>query len=81
MKILIIHNHWLEEGGEDKVVNSEIKLLRNYGHQVVVYIRSNREFRCLSVRDKVRFFLYDIKLSPILLVKDKPKKGTLDLVN
>ena len=60
MKILIIHNHWLEEGGEDRVVNSEINLLRNYGHQVVVYIRSNKEFKYLSIRDKIRFFLFDI---------------------
>ncbi|MBL7196756.1 MAG: glycosyltransferase family 4 protein [Candidatus Omnitrophica bacterium] len=79
MKILIIHNHWLEEGGEDRVVNSEIKLLRNHGHQIVVYIRSNKEFKYLSVRDKIRFFLYDIIWSKKsydeindIIIKEKP---------
>ena len=60
MKILIIHNHYLEKGGEGRVVDSEIELLRNHGHQVVVYTRSNTEFKQLPVRDKVRFFLHDI---------------------
>jgi len=79
MKILIIHNHWLEEGGEDRVVNSEIKLLRNYGHQLVVYIRSNKEFKYLSFIGKIRFFLYDIIWSKKsydeindIIIKEKP---------
>ena len=35
MKILIIHNHYLEKGGEDKVVSSEKSLLEEHGNSIL----------------------------------------------
>ncbi|MGZ5817782.1 MAG: glycosyltransferase family 4 protein [Burkholderiaceae bacterium] len=48
MKILIAHNSYQHQGGEDAVVNAEIELLRNHGHEVEVYRRHNREIDTLS---------------------------------
>lgn len=48
MKILIAHNAYQHIGGEDAVVQAEIALLRNYGHQVQVYQRHNDDVRRMS---------------------------------
>lgn len=60
MKILIIHNRWLEKGGEDEVVNAEAKLLKESGHQVILYVRSNSEIENFSIPKKLRFLIKDI---------------------
>ena len=60
MKILIIHNHYLEEGGEDRVVDSEIKMLKGFGHEVIIYKRSNKEIKGFPLCKKVKFLLKDI---------------------
>ncbi|ODB89575.1 hypothetical protein A3194_10465 [Candidatus Thiodiazotropha endoloripes] len=39
--ILIAHNKYIHYGGEDSVVESEVKMLRKYGHNVYVYEREN----------------------------------------
>ena len=41
--VLVIHNRYLEPGGEDEVVRAEIALLRQHGHRVLQYARHNRE--------------------------------------
>lgn len=41
--VLVIHNRYLEPGGEDSVVNAEAALLRRNGHRVLQYARHNRE--------------------------------------
>ncbi len=46
--ILVIHNRYLEPGGEDSVVNAEIALLRSKGHRVLQYARHNRELAQFS---------------------------------
>jgi glycosyltransferase involved in cell wall biosynthesis len=43
MKVLVIHNAYQQRGGEDSVVESEIALLRQHGHEVEAYIRHNDE--------------------------------------
>ena len=43
MKILIIHNRYLEKGGEDKVVDAELKLLEENNHKVVFYEKANEQ--------------------------------------
>ena len=43
MKILLIHNHYQEPGGEDVVFAQERQLLQSHGHEVVTYQRSNSE--------------------------------------
>lgn len=48
MRILQIHNHYLQAGGEDTVFESEVTLLRRYGHQVAAYVESNERIASLS---------------------------------
>jgi glycosyltransferase involved in cell wall biosynthesis len=43
MKILVAHNRYHYRGGEDTVVDAEISLLRERGHEVVLYSRDNNE--------------------------------------
>jgi glycosyltransferase involved in cell wall biosynthesis len=48
MKILVAHNRYLYRGGEDTVVDAEVSLLRQHGHQVWVYSRDNTEIQYLT---------------------------------
>lgn len=43
MKILILHNRYRDQGGEEAVVSSEIELLRSNGHKVLFYELSNTD--------------------------------------
>lgn len=43
MRILFAHNAYQHQGGEDRVVESEIALLRAHGHEVAEYRRDNSE--------------------------------------
>jgi len=43
MKIIIVHNHYKQVGGEDIVFEQERQLLERKGHEVLVYTRSNFE--------------------------------------
>jgi glycosyltransferase involved in cell wall biosynthesis len=42
-RILIVHNTYQHQGGEDSVVESEILLLRSRGHAVQAYFRTNND--------------------------------------
>ncbi len=48
MNILLIHNHYQQPGGEDAVFAAEAALLREAGHHVVTYTRSNDEAHALG---------------------------------
>ena len=41
MKILVAHNAYQQRGGEDAVVDAEVGLLREHGHQVEIYRQHN----------------------------------------
>ncbi|HRH79709.1 MAG TPA: glycosyltransferase [Thiobacillaceae bacterium] len=43
MRVLIAHNAYQQRGGEDTVAESEVELLRHYGHEVETYTRHNDE--------------------------------------
>ncbi len=43
MRILIVHNHYQQKGGEDIVVEQEMQMLIDFGHEVAIYRRSNEE--------------------------------------
>ena len=43
LKIILVHNTYQRPGGEDVVFEQERQLLERFGHQVVVYRRSNFE--------------------------------------
>ena len=43
MKILLVHNFYLQSGGEDQVFSAEAEILRAHGHEVPVYtVHNNR---------------------------------------
>lgn len=41
--MLVVHNAYRHQGGEDSVVDSEVALLRSRGHEVLAYRRHNDE--------------------------------------
>ena len=41
--VLVIHNRYRQQGGEDTVVRAEAALLRQHGHRVLQYARDNAE--------------------------------------
>ncbi len=43
MKVLSVHNYYRESGGEDVVARQECQMLREHGHEVIEYRRSNSE--------------------------------------
>jgi glycosyltransferase involved in cell wall biosynthesis len=56
VKILVIHNRYRSgtPGGEDVVVDAEVALLREAGHAVVEYRRSNDEMHEAKLSDRIR---------------------------
>lgn len=48
MKILCLHNYYQLGGGEDRVFEDEVELLRQRGHQVFTYIRHNRDIQSMT---------------------------------
>jgi glycosyltransferase involved in cell wall biosynthesis len=54
MKVLLVHNHYQQRGGEDTVVEAEAELLSSRGHAVLRYGRHNDEIRGLSASGKLR---------------------------
>lgn len=48
MKILVLHSHYQQPGGEDECFRAELELLRSHGHDVVAYERRNDEIRELT---------------------------------
>jgi glycosyltransferase involved in cell wall biosynthesis len=43
LRLLHLHNHYLQPGGEDQVFEAETRLLENHGHTVFRYTRHNAE--------------------------------------
>lgn len=66
MKILIIHNHYLEGGGEDEVVRAEAKLLTEHGHKVTIYEKSNEYIIGLPFFKKLLFLLMELSFSRVV---------------
>ncbi|MCU7932381.1 MAG: glycosyltransferase family 4 protein [Candidatus Thiodiazotropha sp. (ex Codakia rugifera)] len=46
--ILLVHNRYQQYGGEDTVVEAEMKLLKDNGHTVNLYTRDNHEINGLN---------------------------------
>jgi glycosyltransferase involved in cell wall biosynthesis len=53
MKILRVHCHYQQDGGESGVERAERALLADAGHEVVVYERHNDEIAALGLRGKL----------------------------
>ncbi len=57
MRILIVHNHYQQSGGEDAVVDAETALLKKFGNEVRLYERTNSELMKYSLLQKLNFVL------------------------
>lgn len=51
LKVLVVHNRYQLAGGEDAVVDEEVRLLRSRGHEVETYLRDNHELKDISALD------------------------------
>lgn len=47
-RVLVVHNAYQQRGGEDSVVESEVALLREHGHEVELFLRHNDDVERLS---------------------------------
>ena len=43
VRVLVVHNAYQQRGGEDRVVEDEVELLRSRGHEVRLFSKDNRE--------------------------------------
>ena len=49
MRILVVHNRYLNHGGEDESFAAEVALLRIHGHYVDEYVEDNRRIKSLGM--------------------------------
>jgi glycosyltransferase involved in cell wall biosynthesis len=52
MRVLVVHNQYVEPGGEDLVVESEEQLLTTHGNVVLPYRRNNTEIEQFTIVQK-----------------------------
>jgi glycosyltransferase involved in cell wall biosynthesis len=64
LNILFCHNQYQQRSGEDIAFDFAVRLLREDGHQVSVYSRSNLEIEKFSLADKLLFPLHTIYSRP-----------------
>jgi glycosyltransferase involved in cell wall biosynthesis len=50
VKVLMVHNVYRQPGGEDRVFDAEVALLRSYGHDVVTWVENNDQIQRPSPR-------------------------------
>jgi len=55
-KVLVIHNYYQQPGGERAAVENQIALLRERGHEVILYTRDNAETGHYESWRRVAFF-------------------------
>lgn len=52
MKVLLVHNYWRETGGEERYVSNLADLLRDSGHDVLIWTKNNRDIEKMSFLQK-----------------------------
>ena len=60
LNILFCHNQYQQRSGEDVAFDFAVRLLREDGHRVSVYSRSNLEIERFSLADKLLFPLHTV---------------------
>jgi glycosyltransferase involved in cell wall biosynthesis len=61
LRILFVHNAYQQRGGEDSVVDDEIQLLRDHGHEVELYRRDNHDIESMGKLSAVRDSLWSAR--------------------
>jgi glycosyltransferase involved in cell wall biosynthesis len=51
MKVLVAHNYYQYQGGEDSVFSNETLLLRRHGNEVIEFVRHNGDIPKFGLRD------------------------------
>ncbi len=75
MRILIVHNHYQQAGGEDEVFRAEAALLRQHGHSVLTLTTENGDVRGLRSLAAARDTLWSTRFHRVLTVtlrRDRP---------
>jgi len=55
LKIIIVHNFYQYTGGEDSVLQSESALLKQHGHEILLFTKDNKEILAYNFFQKVKF--------------------------
>jgi glycosyltransferase involved in cell wall biosynthesis len=55
VRVLIIHNDYQQHGGETVAVQAQLAMLRQHGHEVVLYWKDNREIEQYSLSQRAAF--------------------------
>lgn len=81
-KILMVHNHYQILGGEDTVVANEMEMLKEHGHEVLLYSRHNKELRSGNLLQKICLPLTTIfSLKTYREVRKIIKRERIDIVH
>jgi glycosyltransferase involved in cell wall biosynthesis len=56
MKVLLVHTHYQQLGGEYTAVAAQTALLQKQGHTIIPYIRNNNEIEQYGLHEKAAFF-------------------------
>jgi glycosyltransferase involved in cell wall biosynthesis len=48
MRVLVVHNYYLQPGGEDTVFRLETELLRQHGHTVIEFVEDNKRITSMT---------------------------------
>ncbi len=81
MKVLMVHNKYGKHSGEEAVVNAQMALLKENGHQVVTYFRSSEELEEMPLGKIKAFFLGVHNNKSIREIKDIITNEKPDLVH
>lgn len=80
--VLIVHNKYQIQGGEDTVVKNDVSMLRKHGHDVFLYERDNTELNSFSLLKKLFLpfsFIYSFKT--VKDIKRIIRDNQIDLVH
>lgn len=81
-KILVVHNYYQIQGGEDIVVQNEKRLLKKHGHKVIFYSRNNSELKDINfIRKLLLPFIAVFNIKTYIDVKRIIKKDKIDIVH
>src|SRR3989339_613797 len=80
MKILLLHNQYQNQGGEDHVLSQEQNLLKNKSHDCELFLLSNQS---ISGKTKVLKTAFDLvySLKSKTLITEKLLKSKFDIAH
>jgi glycosyltransferase involved in cell wall biosynthesis len=81
MKILLIHNKYGKYSGEEAVVDAQLRLLRDHGHEADLFTRSSEEIPHLKLKSISAFFSGFYNSHSIRLLKQKLSEKNYDVVH